>query len=879
MFPTSFSAYSVADAKVVPEEDVSIPSFVLVEDQAKSLRLSGDDALAPFMDIYGKGELLGTVKEVVEKYGDECICIIRHGSATTAHVTDTRKVYKSVTLRRRLVPATWNEISKAVHLDAVVDDPSAQILVFVHPTQGNEAIHNVVTFFSKESYVTQYLSAIRHIDSLMLEVEASALDPLIRGIGSEILQRAKLTKEDKETAASKYEDILSAYMDNDDEEEQKTEKEGEEKVEPTSDEILKTSLNKATAYYHPLPAPDPVMVDDICETTMTWAKSPVLQASTPSPITHLLKHPQGVYAIKQLSDSGARTAIPLLETKLPTKFLNVLSSQEIRTIITKMKGEDFQISHDEPFIFSLKSAANLCHHVLPCSNRLDGNFVENLNEFVGGILDKINLKKCMITGSAIPACLYTIGETASDKFKAPCNWFHTRVTERYAPWNMVNITNIFATSMTDVRYTHSRIYFTAANRVLVRIYGRSNSGSNDEICMLGYEADIEAGSDVDIAVDTVADEELYAEAQSIFKAVKGSVKFPVLLEKVEKARGIGYRVVADPNLQFSDPKSFLTFRPLEIYKCNFARICTHHLAPVRAAYTAKFTGQPELWMTATCLQAMVTGFNVHYWYFSSTKATAARIINKYKRRGFRCHPTSKKARDIIDAERLAGFAMGKFFLLPNIEFESQEGAEETSITRTSVLPKCTDCREHFAFPISVGLDRGTKYNNDVGAVLSVTSMRDPYQPRGCYEVGCYEDIHDRTRCYNHGERVSAEAGAQSISAMTSIPDHPISKYTPRDSSDIVTIIQGLIPQPTQPQIVPTQGTPMIPFPQLPTVPQLLRPISPLGPVKFGGPIPARSDTCIWTLVRGPNAGTKCGKPTHKNINYCFQHRYAVNKRR
>lgn len=85
------------------------------------------------------------------------------------------------------------------------------------------------------------------------------------------------------------------------------------------------------------------------------------------------------------------------------------------------------------------------------------------------------------------------------------------------------------------------------------------------------------------------------------------------------------------NLKFKIKNKFLR-HPIELFRTNrndfFGIVNRFHLPCVRAYYNSK-----NVYLTSSCITAMMTGINMDYKYFAGTKDPVD-IINKYRTRGF-----------------------------------------------------------------------------------------------------------------------------------------------------------------------------------------------------------------------------------------------------
>jgi hypothetical protein len=140
-------------------------------------------------------------------------------------------------------------------------------------------------------------------------------------------------------------------------------------------------------------------------------------------------------------------------------------------------------------------------------------------------------------------------------------------------------------------------------------------------------------ADVDIAVDADTDEAFDATAHAHFRAIHAIFSNTELVREERGSSEHSWRIRATvPAREAADAG----FREVEIYRATWSQICTHHVAPVRLAYTAPAgaAGPPCFMLTATCVLAAVTRSVLDYYYFSSRRTLPQEIILKYAARGY-----------------------------------------------------------------------------------------------------------------------------------------------------------------------------------------------------------------------------------------------------
>jgi hypothetical protein len=142
------------------------------------------------------------------------------------------------------------------------------------------------------------------------------------------------------------------------------------------------------------------------------------------------------------------------------------------------------------------------------------------------------------------------------------------------------------------------------------------------------------GADTDIAIDTEdsmhADDEYDCIVQGHYKAIHAKYPF-AKLKRVDLPSGRhNWSVYTD------DAAHFPTFRCVEMYRARFSHIVTHHVAMVRAAYTAAFSPEsPPTFVTSASFALSAAHLATpNYYYFASRKCFPQEVVLKYNQRGF-----------------------------------------------------------------------------------------------------------------------------------------------------------------------------------------------------------------------------------------------------
>ena len=90
-------------------------------------------------------------------------------------------------------------------------------------------------------------------------------------------------------------------------------------------------------------------------------------------------------------------------------------------------------------------------------------------------------------------------------------------------------------------------------------------------------------------------------------------------------------------IQSTIPEEFIVLPPVEIFSTSFASICSHHVAPARAGFTAAYQdpGNPaRIMATASAMRAFQFRVLDNFNYFASRKTFPQEVITKYMDRGF-----------------------------------------------------------------------------------------------------------------------------------------------------------------------------------------------------------------------------------------------------
>ncbi len=241
----------------------------------------------------------------------------------------------------------------------------------------------------------------------------------------------------------------------------------------------------------------------------------------------------------------------------------------------------------------------------------------NLDVYLGGYLEHLDLSRSYITGSAALSSALRPGRRLA--FDSHADYLSVYYPDRYTSFDSPRAFAALATASVDERLNGERtppfLVFEGERPAV------SPPGTEDR-----FTFSTRPGSDVDIVVDAEG-EEFEEVARSHLGAVRR--RFPdAVLVRVDREKSPLYRI--DPG-----PVRPEGFREVEIYPGSWAKIMTHHVGMARLAYTAAGAEAPRFLLAASCALSAAVGGSVNYYYFCSRKTTPQEIILKYVARGFR----------------------------------------------------------------------------------------------------------------------------------------------------------------------------------------------------------------------------------------------------
>ena len=244
---------------------------------------------------------------------------------------------------------------------------------------------------------------------------------------------------------------------------------------------------------------------------------------------------------------------------------------------------------------------------------------DNLDMYVGGFLDKLDLSRSFITGSgAMSAAMST---PMHDNYSSHNDYLESFFPRKYTKCvNPLKLVEFVEDTLYDINRTPNKLSFVPKTK------SKSSQEPKFDIVwdkkrVIGFEET--SGADVDIAVDAVG-KEFDLIAQNHFKVVQATYSDAVL-ERTERTRSCMYTIRSKKG----------AFRDIEIYPATWTMICTHHLGMVRLAYTSRNgTKEPRFYLTSSAVMSALSGETPDFNYFASKKNTPQDILLKYAVRGY-----------------------------------------------------------------------------------------------------------------------------------------------------------------------------------------------------------------------------------------------------
>lgn len=338
-----------------------------------------------------------------------------------------------------------------------------------------------------------------------------------------------------------------------------------------------------------------------------------------SPVLAFLESPWLPRILRMFVEGGGLTKF--YQSMPDEPELEKLALREIRFVACEANWKHInKHPHIHPFMFD----ENLAGETFPMSNARG-----SLEKILGFPPRELDLTRCGITGSTASFML-------GPRFYFPDD-HGTLMADRAPRWAQ-NPT----TTWTNFKRLEENLF-----------EARAQNGPDQELLKVRH------AHDVDIAVFTKSPAVLEEVARELFGVFKGH--YPdATLERREKGKcSFTWHIVAGE-------ESFLRFPPIEIYRTSLGGVCSHHVAPVRACYTAAFghpvdadtyvrdgerlASGPRWLATASALRAYHTRYLDNFHYFASRQTFPQEIIAKYIWRGYRLsdHVPRQVRREVLN---------------------------------------------------------------------------------------------------------------------------------------------------------------------------------------------------------------------------------------
>lgn len=417
--------------------------------------------------------------------------------------------------------------------------------------------------------------------------------------------------------------------------------------EATLSRLIRLYARKSTPVVHRLlPPPDDEKISALVQITELASRHGDRELAARA--THvLLAHPvTGSRVAKEPLPCRAMAQMPHVSSAA-CELLVRLMDEELCVVAGAAPGR--RATLESPFVFTLAAA----HHFATELAEPDLGKVfapadarRNLDEYLGGYLDLLDLTKSYITGSA--AMSSVLAPPFRWRFESHAEYLSSFYPPVYTAAADPAALSVALAAMTREwqareelrRYSEldaSYPLFTFGEMVgdhgTIKFAAIAHSFANlpnkfvDEL-LRGTEHTftITPGADVDIAIDAEGDA-FDAIAEGHFRAIQQV--FPATrLERIERGRAPMYRVVST-----EAPGKVAGFREVEMYPAGWADICTHHVGMVRLAFTAA-SGAPQFHLAASCLRAGLDRGVHNYYYFASRKVEPQEVVLKYAARGY-----------------------------------------------------------------------------------------------------------------------------------------------------------------------------------------------------------------------------------------------------
>ena len=273
----------------------------------------------------------------------------------------------------------------------------------------------------------------------------------------------------------------------------------------------------------------------------------------------------------------------------------------------------------DAYVFCLAAA---CSYAAKIAGRSDVLFDpktarKNLDMFLGGILDDLDLSQSSITGSGAMSAV--LRPKICDFFDSHQNYLDSFYPATYT---------VADDPKKLLEHIRDRTWDTSTSRPPFKfcrlVCENGLESDRSRLAMVWNSGEVfmltcVQGADIDIAVHATG-KKFETIAHHHFAAFKK--QFPcAVLERVERKRSCMFKICAKA----------AEFRTVEIYPATWKNICNHHLPIVRLAFTG---AKPRFLLTATALRAAIDRKCDNFRYFLSRKVTASDIMFKYAARGY-----------------------------------------------------------------------------------------------------------------------------------------------------------------------------------------------------------------------------------------------------
>lgn len=327
----------------------------------------------------------------------------------------------------------------------------------------------------------------------------------------------------------------------------------------------------------------------------------------PLPMAHLIpiSHSDAVKATELVDKLGKLSKVE--NTHLVTLFKDRhLSHNGLKTLMLEefrcVKNE-LPIDGNSSFVFNREHLSN-GYYTVPYDDAC-----QNLRYYVGNYFDDLDLSQTFITGSAISASIIrsSLDGTWSDRDNLISLFYPPIIT-------VLSKDDLAALQEDNIALWNMRLI--DKDRGII---------TKNEVT---YHFEVKSGADVDMAIDiTVSDEEYYNIVKGHYETIKRYYPYVKIRQHLNARGNCNYIIYTD------DPQFIPIFRTVEIYRSSFRNICSHHVGAVRGCYTARWSEEPQFYLTASAVYTSHKTSTPNYHYFAGRKSNPQDIIIKNMQRG------------------------------------------------------------------------------------------------------------------------------------------------------------------------------------------------------------------------------------------------------